>query len=96
MTIVPISQPKFRCAPDVVWTAEGDGIRLEASARALAVKLFYPEAAFWDFTVRGVSEARSRFMIMHIAGFTEEAAASTFIAQCLQDWQRQGLIVPAI
>jgi hypothetical protein len=84
----------FRCAPDVTWSAEPDGIRLVSSARSLIVKLGYPEAALWDFVARGVSEVRATNMIKYIGRFADEVAASTFVAQCLEEWRRQGLIMP--
>ena len=92
--IVPLSRSMFRCAPDVVWSAEPDGIRLVSSTRPVTVKLSYPEAALWDFVVRGVNEARITVMIRHIGGMADDAAASTFVSRCLGEWQRQGLIVP--
>jgi hypothetical protein len=82
-----------RCAPDVVWHAQPGGVRLEAPARGLAVELGYPYAAVWDFVARGISEARRTVMIRHIGGFPDDLAAAAFVAHCLEDWQRRGLLL---
>ncbi|MCG8461148.1 MAG: hypothetical protein MI919_33095 [Holophagales bacterium] len=83
----------LRCAPDIAWQAESDGIRLVAADRARMLELAYPEAALWDLISRGVAGQRAITMMMHIGGFPDEAAASAFIARLVQEWQGLGLLV---
>ncbi len=83
----------LRCAPDISWQAESDGIRLLAADRARTLKLGYPEAALWEMSTRGVAGQRAITMMRHIGGFPDEAAASAFIAICMKEWHRLGLLV---
>jgi hypothetical protein len=83
----------LRCAPDVSWRAESDGIRVLAPDRALTLKLGYPEAALWDMITRGVAGQRAITMMLHIGGFGDEAAAAAFITSKVQEWQRLDLLV---
>lgn len=89
-----ISPLVFQCAPDVVWVSAPDCIRVEAADRGLSLTLGYPQAALWDFVVRGVSEVRTIGMMRHIGGFADESVTLEFIARSVREWQQQGLIVP--
>jgi hypothetical protein len=84
----------FQCAPDVVWVSTPGGIRVEAVERELSLTLGYPQAALWDFVVRGVSEGRTIGMMRHIGGFADESVTFDFVARSVREWQQQGLIVP--
>ena len=55
------------------------------------LKLTYPEAALWDFVVRGIAEGRMAAMIRHIGGFPDPAAASAFVDRCLREWRGRNL-----
>jgi hypothetical protein len=89
-----VSPLVFQCAPDVVWMSAPDGIRVEAVERGLSLTLGYPQAALWDFVVRGVGEVRAIGMMRHIGGFADESATFEFVARSVREWQQQGLIVP--
>ena len=95
MTELPIWTPKgnLRCAPDVGWIAEPDCIRVVSAARGLTIRLAYPEAALWDFLVRGFSPARATGMIRHVGGFADDETAARFVVESIGEWQRLSLIV---
>ncbi len=88
---IQLSWPLLKCAPGVEWRAEADGIMV-VSPR-LTFKLPYPEAALWDFVVRGLAQDRMAAMLQHIGGFPDSTAASAFVDRCLSEWRARKLIV---
>ena len=89
-----ISRLVFQCAPDIVWVSARGVIRIEAVDRRLSLTIGYPQAALWDFVIRGVSEVRTIGMMRHIGGFADESVTFEFVARSVREWQQQGLIVP--
>jgi hypothetical protein len=82
----------YSCVPDVTWMVESDGVRVVTLAGGLRTRLEYPEAALWDFIVRGISAARTTAMMKHIGAFATDEDTQAFVADRLHAWQQRGLI----
>lgn len=84
--------PAFRSAPNVTWTVDAGCVQLVSVSRGVLARLPYPDAALWDFVVRGVDGSRTIAMMKHIGGFTDDDAVSSFIDARLREWVRKGWI----
>jgi hypothetical protein len=87
-----LSAPKP--AAGVAWAVDAQGVRV-TRAGAVVATLTYPEAAVWDFVVRGINDARTRVMVRHIGGFATETEAAALVEICVERWRRDGLIADA-
>jgi hypothetical protein len=80
----------YRPAPGVRWAVEEDGILLDDGAGCIA-KVGYPDAAVWDFMVRGYRYGQLVELMTHIAGL-DEAAAGELVGECLERWAEGGVL----
>lgn len=84
--------PTLDCAPHVTWSVDSSCVRLVNLQRGVLATLRYPDAALWDFVVRGVGERRMVAMMRHIGAFAGEAETLLFIRSRLREWEEQGWI----
>lgn len=74
----------------VAWSVEEGGIRIADGGRGAAAFLEYPEAAIWDFALRGIPEDRAVVMLAAIAAIApapmDVDAARALYRRTIKKW----------
>jgi hypothetical protein len=82
-------RPKWRCAGQVSWVVEPQGVVLINALQARRRCLAYPEAAVWDLLTRAYSEEKICSMLELIVGISPQEAAK-LVGSCLDAWAEEG------
>jgi len=82
----------YRPAPGVQWSVETRGILIFDSRRQSTCLIAYPEAAIWDFTLRGLRMEKMVEQVHWIAGIDDRGARELIIVS-LKGWEAAGYLV---
>ena len=84
---------EYRAAEQVRWAVEPGGVTLIDGTTGAATILGYPQAAIWDFLVRGESAEQMSAKLCAIASL-DAAAAQVLVRETVAAWRQAGLLAP--
>jgi hypothetical protein len=82
---------RFRPAESIQWAVEIDGVVLIDSRSGRTVKLAYPQAALWDFMVRGDSLDQMTRKMALVASIDSDRS-EIWVEQTIAELVRDGFI----
>lgn len=84
----------YSVSPRIQWTVEIDGVLLFCPENELHHKLYYPEAAIWDFVSRNYDIPTMTRMIQPIGGLATSSEAAALVSDTLSSWVEEGWLHP--
>jgi|GEM_PF-981508 len=82
----------FRCAPEVSWAVEGDGIILIRQDREGVIKLGYPQSAVWDLITQHYPFDKMISLVSAIDS-SDDSTSIRIVAESLREWVNAGLLI---
>ena len=82
---------RYSVAKNFKWAIEINTIYLVCEVSGKSLKIKYPDAAFFDFFVRGYSFEKAVSLIGHVASVSFYDAQN-YCSNLLFDWEQLGLI----